>query len=1069
MGKRPEKLVNEDETMRFPDTTLPVLRRADAVVVGGGFAGVAAALRLAHAGREVVLVEPRTYLGREITATLRPWVRRSAVEGNAGSLEVLAACVKATLAAPNLDEIPLKLDAVKLTLEDLLLAAGVELLYASLPMGTVQEERTVRGLIIGNKSGRQVLTCDVIVDATAASTVARVSGAVFEAESAVSRYGRTLEFEGVRKIPDLSLSVPHHLGVVEDTIALHLGYRGEGHVLVEASMDLPGDGVDLAGWMQREIEARHRTMRLASYLIRNVDAFRYARLATASYELHGRRTSRMVGDPPGWAVDFSQVDVSFGLDGEVLETSLDAFAGPVQQLWCLNEAARLNPRGLKHLQDPVWASLVGDTVVECIASAYGGTGVGRSSGAAKELAAKTPSLALELRELDGPQRGRAYERRSIPAREVPIMRSTDVLVVGGGTSGATAAITSALEGMQTVLLDMNPELGGTGTLGGVDSYWFGRRVAFAARVTELVEAVHDSLDYEGRKWNIEAKQYALLREAQRAGAEIFWNSVVVGAIVEAKRVRGVIAASRFGPIAVLADVVIDATGDGDVAAFAGAEFVYGNAQDHVTMWYSLAQFVDPGRSQNNFTSMVDVSNIEDYTRAILAGRRRGGDCHDHGVYVAPRESRHIVGDETLTLTDQLLHRRWPDAVNIHFSNHDIKGHSGADWLRQGLIPPNLEVEIPYRALLPKGLEGILVTGKALSATHDALPAIRMQADLENLGGAVATAAAQAIKDGVTPRRINVPELQSRLVARGLLPENILNRTLEADDYTEAELHALVQALDADRPLYADSDMEMDEVFRERIPFVEICAAGARVAPALEQALASAPDARRVRLAQALAMVGSQAGVPTLIDQIQRYLVDGVLPARESHIRHTQLPPDQGAMPEVVYLIYALGMAQDRRSLAVWERVEELLEPTGENLRDRLKGVFYYVDAVCFGAERLGDPAAIPILEKMHNHATLQGQITRDGFQPDYFLERQAMLELAIGRALARCGSRKGLKILIAFLQDNRALLAQQAHTALVTITGTDFGMDFSAWEDGWKKCKRLRDKDRCQQRERAVQ
>ncbi|WP_425283883.1 FAD-dependent oxidoreductase [Lihuaxuella thermophila] len=51
----------------------------------------------------------------------------------------------------------------------------------------------------------------------------------------------------------------------------------------------------------------------------------------------------------------------------------------------------------------------------------------------------------------------------------------------------------------------------------------------------------------------------------------------------------------------------------------------------------------------------------------------------------------------------------------------------------GCIPPNLLIEIPYRMLLPKGLDGILVIGKAISATHDALPAIRMQADLENLG------------------------------------------------------------------------------------------------------------------------------------------------------------------------------------------------------------------------------------------------------------------------------------------------------------------------------------------------
>ncbi|SEN78767.1 hypothetical protein SAMN05444955_1244 [Lihuaxuella thermophila] len=120
-------------------------------------------------------------------------------------------------------------------------------------------------------------------------------------------------------------------------------------------------------------------------------------------------------------------------------------------------------------------------------------------------------------------------------------------------------------------------------------------------------------------------------------------------------VKGAVAAPRWGPFAFLSDVLLDATGDGDAAAFAGANYVYGSERDHTVMWYSLAQFEKPGRTRNNFTSMVDVSNIEDYTRAILAGRRRGGVLHDHGVYVATRESRHMVGDVIMTLADQMLH------------------------------------------------------------------------------------------------------------------------------------------------------------------------------------------------------------------------------------------------------------------------------------------------------------------------------------------------------------------------------------------------------------------------------
>src|SRR5262249_27090178 len=156
-------------------------------------------------------------------------------------------------------------------------------------------------------------------------------------------------------------------------------------------------------------------------------------------------------------------------------------------------------------------------------------------------------------------------------------------------------------------------------------------VAFAARVSAAVEALHRSVGHTHKVWNIEAKMQALLGEATEAGVELFWNAIAFGALAESNRVRGVAGAARPGPVGIVGQAVVDATGDGDVAAFAGAEAVYGAARDRGAMWYSLAQFVRPGRTRNNFTSMVDVTNVQDYTRAILAGRRRGGDCHDHGV------------------------------------------------------------------------------------------------------------------------------------------------------------------------------------------------------------------------------------------------------------------------------------------------------------------------------------------------------------------------------------------------------------------------------------------------------
>ncbi|MBO7748266.1 FAD-dependent oxidoreductase, partial [Paenibacillus sp. MWE-103] len=639
-----------------------------------------------------------------------------------------------------------------------------------------------------------------------------------------------------------------------------------------------------------------------------------------------------------------------------------------------------------------------------------------------------------------------YPMADVPASDVPVIADVDVLVAGGGSSGACASFTAAGEGARTALIDLNPGLGGTGTFGGVDSYWFGRKAGYAARIHDAVAALQRELRYKGHKWNIEAKMHALLEESAGSGVLLFLNAIAFGAVMEGSRLAGAVVATRWGPAAIAARASVDATGDGDLAAFAGAGYVYGSERDHTVMWYSLAQYAAPDKIQNNFTSMVDVSNALDYTRAILAGRRRGAaDVHDHGTYVATRESRHVKGDVVMKLSDQLLHRRWPDAINVHFSNHDVKGVSGADWVNIGLIPPNLDIEIPYRMLLPEGLDGLLVAGKAVSATHDALPAIRMQADLENLGAAAALAAVQAVRAGVQPRGIDLRPLQLRLEAEGLLPAGTADRTLRPRACDDAELERLVASIEAEQPLYDYSNMRMNEVRTDPIPFVEIVSAGPRIVPFLERALSRANGLRRIHLAQALAMIGSNAGVPALLEAVLRDLSGGTLPRRTADIMYVQLPPDHGAMPDAAYLLYSLAQAKDARSIEAWNRVAALLDPAEDDFKDSLLGLYYYVDAVCQGAERLGDPGAIPALAAIRRVPLLRDQQSRHGYQPDYFPERRAMLELAIGRALAACGSREGYEVLIGYLSDARSLLARQALLLLRRLSGRTYPAEPARW------------------------
>ncbi|NGN70425.1 FAD-dependent oxidoreductase, partial [Streptomyces sp. A7024] len=370
----------------------------------------------------------------------------------------------------------------------------------------------------------------------------------------------------------------------------------------------------------------------------------------------------------------------------------------------------------------------------------------------------------------------------MPPLDLPLLAKPDVLVVGGGTSGASAALAAARDGARVVLAEAGPGPGGTGTYGGVHSYWFGRREGHAAAVQRTTRLAHRALGLRGGigAWNIEAKALALHDELHAAGVDIRYDTRAFAVLRDHEgdsdsngnhtRVTGVALAGPDRPYATTAHIIIDATGEADLAAWSGAPTVHGSAATHTTMWASLARFEEPGVTRNQFGGLADLTDPADATRAVLAARRRSPEAHDHGEVPVTREGRHLVGETVLTLTDQLTDRRFPDTISLHFSNHDLKGKGEALWPQLGLIPPNLELEVPYHALLPRRVDGLLVTGKALSATHDALPALRMQADLENLGAATGLAAALCVRDGVQPRQLDVSQLQKRLRHDGLLPE-----------------------------------------------------------------------------------------------------------------------------------------------------------------------------------------------------------------------------------------------------------------------------------------------------------
>lgn len=1003
----------------LPGGKIPVIADVDVAVIGGSFAGLAAALRLAQRGKNVMVVEPRTYLGSELTANIRLWLQGDVGFSSELMEQVIEDCGKKITHAGK-EYIVFPPDRLKIFLEDLLLSSGIKILYSSLPVGITPLEDGIYGLVIGNKSGRQVVKCKLIVDSSETSVTSFLigEGPVIPKFGSKAVYKRVLEFDRVKDFTQSTISVPDRLGVNGNKVTVFPSFNGGGHLFIEYEMVLNSEN-SLVASQKREVYAQKKGIEIAEYLIRNIPEFESALLSSSSFELKGPYPVEKVK--------------GLGLEPDFTSMKIDSF--PV---WCFYKDFYENAN--TGWLDAALAASYGEQIADEISLAS-------LSGNHTPL---DPETTLENYEVSIPSflEG-SFEKVDIPQQSIQVNKYAQILVAGGGTSGAPAAIVAGREGIKTIVVELNPGLGGTGTFGGVDSYWFGNQIGYAKKIDNLVRKVHKKINYKSNKWNIEAKKYVFLSLAEQYGVEMLFNAILFGAIKKGNRVVGGIVATRWGVCTILADCTLDATGDGDLAAFAGAEFHYGSKRHHLVMWYSLAQYVRPGRIQNNFTSMVNVSDIRDYTRAILAGRRRwrkeDRSAYDHGIYVAPRESRHIIGDVVMTLADQLLQRKWEDCINIHFSNHDMKGINEEPWLHVGLIPPNLKIEIPYRMLHPKGIEGILVVGKAVSATHDGLPAIRMQADLENLGGIAALAASLAVKNGKTPREIHYKDVQKLLVDKGILPESILKRHLKPISYTDEDLERLVDTIETDKPLYEYSNMRMQEVHEGSIPFAEICTVGKRIIPFIEKAYHKATGTKKVRLAQALAFYGSSTGVPTLIEELEKQFSGDELPKQTASILYVTTPPDHGAMPDACYLLYSLGMARDRRSIPIWQRIADLLNPAEDDFKDKKAGIFYYVDSLCYGMERLGDPQCIPILKQLHRNKWMRQLHNNKGFEVDYYIERRSILELAIGRALARCGAVEGYEILINYLDDVRSLLSLQAYSELKRLSSRDFSKNRDNW------------------------
>jgi hypothetical protein len=434
-----------------------------------------------------------------------------------------------------------------------------------------------------------------------------------------------------------------------------------------------------------------------------------------------------------------------------------------------------------------------------------------------------------------------------PARQTPVLGVYDVVVLGGGPAGIAAAACAAQAGCSTLLVESYGFLGGMGTAAGVTNFC-GLHANVHGTIRQVVHGVADQLLERmralgglnephvifGGKIAAQAYDNAALKVAaddlvMSSGGELLFHAQAVGVVMRGpQEIDALIVETKSGRGAVVGKIYIDSSGDGDLAAQAGAPFEKGT--DSHSMLYPSTMFrvngVDPeraGDAWNHFGrwmeqaeregrkfprktpiirpqknpmewranvtqlanpdgSPVDCTDARQLSRAEVEGRRQIVDFFQflresapgfekaYILEIAPqvgvRETRRVVGDYQLTEDDVLQCASFDDTVGVN--GWMIEAHVAGDITFKWQDIPNVRGfnHLPYRMLLPKVVNNLLVAGRCASMTHMGQSAARVSGACFVMGQTAGTAAALAIDASVRPRDLDIKKLQARLEANG---------------------------------------------------------------------------------------------------------------------------------------------------------------------------------------------------------------------------------------------------------------------------------------------------------------
>lgn len=422
------------------------------------------------------------------------------------------------------------------------------------------------------------------------------------------------------------------------------------------------------------------------------------------------------------------------------------------------------------------------------------------------------------------------------SKEIENVGKYDVVVLGGGMAGVSAAIEAAENGASVLLVEATGMLGGMATSGLVGPFMSvydpkGEELLVGGiyrRIVERLEkysavippektdapSIHTSFIEKYHKrvtpFNSFALQIVLDEMVKEAGVDLLLYTRFADCIMENGKIKSVVLLALEGLVSVSGEVFIDCTGNADLVAAAGFGVYKGEEKSGIpqpaTLMFEVSNVDDKDYSargsrpeypvkayrmpQENIYKVnhyrvfdVDATNSQSMTNAHIKARKQVIDAYNvlknktegfenaEIVQVASvlgvRESRHIVGEYKITVSDVSNGTKFEDSIAVYGYGMDVHPRN-ANENGNFKIATASKYYIPYRSLLPKNSLNLLVAGKTISCESQAAGGLRCMPSCMAMGQAAGLAAAIATQNNLTVNKIDIKQLKNELVKKGAI-------------------------------------------------------------------------------------------------------------------------------------------------------------------------------------------------------------------------------------------------------------------------------------------------------------